>query len=45
MIRIGRKALWCLPDPERDAKLDRIEEVLERFADRVLGSRRSPRPE
>lgn len=23
------------PDPERDAKLDRIEEVLERFADRV----------
>ena len=24
------------PDPERDAKLDRIEQVLERFPDRVF---------
>ncbi|MFF7048213.1 IS630 family transposase [Streptomyces griseorubiginosus] len=47
VIRIGREALRCLlahrgvtfqesPDPERDAKLDHIEEVVDRFPDRVF---------
>lgn len=36
-ITFQRTKAWKeSPDPERDAKLDRIEEVLERFADRVF---------
>ncbi|ONK11218.1 Transposase [Streptomyces sp. MP131-18] len=36
-ITFQRTKTWKeSPDPERDAKLDRIEEVLERFADRVF---------
>jgi transposase len=36
-ITFQRTKTWKeSPDPERDAKLDRIEEVLDRFADRVF---------
>lgn len=36
-VTFQRTKMWKeSPDPERDAKLDRIEEVLERFPDRVF---------
>lgn len=36
-ITFQRTKTWKeSPDPERDAKLDRIEQVLERFPDRVF---------